>query len=156
MMGVPDIMTNLVRVGEIWQAVAYVKQVMTDEIQSSAKVGDRWSEDTLDNTYLKYMSLPNSRIWMRHRARSIKGVKVNNKRSFTNLSCRYCDEGSQETQEHIETCGGCKFERRGLDLSGWVGLVMFWRKMIAKLAATVAPGDVGLTLLCDSFIPAVS
>ena len=46
---------------------------MTDEIQSSTKVGDRLSEDTLDNTYLKYMSLPNSRIWMRHRARSIKG-----------------------------------------------------------------------------------
>ena len=71
-------------------------------------------------------------------SKSIKGVKVNNKRSFTNLSCRYCDEGSQETQEHLEECAGCKFERRGLDLSGWVGLVMFWRRMIAKLAATVA------------------
>ena len=76
----------MVSIGEIKQAVAnFSKQVMTDEIKSSAKVGDRWSEDTLDNTYLKYMSLPNSRIWMRHRARSIKGVKVNNKRSFTNL-----------------------------------------------------------------------
>ena len=116
----------------------------------------RWSEDKLDNTYLKYMSLPNSRIWMRQRARSIKGVKVINKRSFTYLSCRYCDTGSQETEEHIETCGGCKFERRGLDLSGWVGLVMFWRRMIAKLAATVALGHVGLTPLSDSCIPAVS
>ena len=89
-------------------------------------------------------------------ARSIKVVKVNNKRSFTNLSCRYFDEGSQETQEHIETCECCKFERRGLDLSRWVGLVMFWRRKIAKLAATVSLGHVGLALLSDSYIPAVS
>ena len=145
MMGIPDIMANLVSIGEIKQAVArHSNQEMTDEIQSSTKVGDRWSEDPLDNTYLKYMSLPNSRIWMRYRARSIKGVKVNNKRSYTNLSCRYCDEGSQETQEHIETCGGCKFERRGLDISGWVGLVIFWRRMTAKLADTAALEHVGL------------
>ena len=26
-----------------------------------------------------------------------------------------------ETQEHIETCVGCAFERRGLDMSGWGG-----------------------------------
>ena len=53
----------MVNIGEIKQAVAnFSKQVMTDEIQCSAKVGDRWSEDTLDNTYLKYMSLPNSKI----------------------------------------------------------------------------------------------
>ena len=31
------------------------------------------------------------------------------------LFCRYCNEDSQETQEHIKTCGGCEFERRGLD-----------------------------------------
>ena len=53
------------------------KQNNAPEIKASAKVGDRWSEDTMDNTYLKYMSLPNSRIWMRLRARSIRGVKVN-------------------------------------------------------------------------------
>ena len=76
MMGVPYIMTNLVSIGGIKQAVAkYSKQVMTDEIQSSAKVGDRWSEDRLDNTYLKYMSVTNSKIWMRYTARSIKGVR---------------------------------------------------------------------------------
>ena len=144
-------MTNL-SIGEIKQAIAnFSKQVLTEEIKASANVGDRWSEDSLDNSYLKYMSLPNSRIWMRHRARSIKGVNVNNKRSFTNLSCRYCDEGNQETQEHLEECAGCKFERRGLDLSGWVGLVMFWRRMIAKLAATVALGHVCLTPLSHSY-----
>ena len=59
---------------------------------------------------------------MRHRARSIKGVMVNNKRSFTNLSCRYCDEGSHETQVHIEMCGGCKGS--GLVRMGVVGDVL--------------------------------
>ena len=92
---------------------------MKAEIQTNIKVGDRWSEDPMDTTYLKYMSLPNSRIWMRYRARFIKGVKVNNKRSYTDLSCRYYNEDSLETQEHIETCVGCTFERRGLDMSEW-------------------------------------
>ena len=80
---------------------------------------------------------------MRLRAISLRGVKVNNKRSFTNLSCRYCDEGSQET--HLQECTGCVFERRGLDLSRWVGVVIFWRRMITKRAATVALGHIGLT-----------
>ena len=42
-----------------------------------------------------------------------------------------------ETQEHIETCVGCAFERRGLDMSGW-------RRMTAKINATAAWGHVGL------------
>ena len=87
---------------------------------------------------------------MRLRARSIKGVKVNNKRSFTNLECRYCKEGGQEAQEHLEECSGCNH-----DMSRWEGMVMFWRRMIAKLAATVSPGHVALPPLCDNFIPAV-
>ena len=77
---------------------------LKEEIQDNRKVGDRWEEDPMDNTYLKYMSLPNSRIWMRYRAISIKGVKVNNKRSFTDLNCRFCRENAQESQEHLEVC----------------------------------------------------
>ena len=47
---------------------------------------------------------------MRYRARSIAGVKVNNK------------DDSQESQEHIETCEGCMFEQRVLDMSDWKGV----------------------------------
>ena len=79
-----------------------------------------------------------------------------NKRSYSNLACRYCDEGSQETQEHLQECSGCVYERKGLDFSIWVGVVMFWRRMITKIAATVALGHVSLLPVCDSFIPAVS
>ena len=47
--------------------------------------------------------------------------KVNNKKSYNDLSCRYCKDESQAPQEHIETCEGCVFERRGLDMSEGVG-----------------------------------
>ena len=35
--------------------------------------------------------------------------------------------GSDETQEHLQLCGGTSFERRGLDLSDKRGLLDFWR-----------------------------
>ena len=38
----------------------------------------------------------------------------------------FCAQGSDETQEHLQLCGGTKFERRGLDLSdkrGTTGLL---------------------------------
>ena len=85
-----------------------------------------------------YMLVPNSKVWMRSRERSIKGVKVNNKKSDNDLSCRYCKDDSQESQEHIETCEGCMFERRGLDMSDWKGVVIFWRRMSAKINAASA------------------
>ena len=43
--------------------------------------------------------------------------------------------GSDETQEHLQLCGGTSFERRGLDLSDKRGLLDFWRRMKMKLAA---------------------
>ena len=74
MVGLPDIMANSVSKGEIKQANAlYTNQEMKAEVQNSIKVRHRWSEDPMDNTYLKYMSLPNSRVWMRYSARTIKG-----------------------------------------------------------------------------------
>ena len=66
----------------------------------SKKVNDRISDDPEEQSYLEYMSLPESRIWMRLRARSITGVKANNKKSYEgDLSCRYCKEGILESQE---------------------------------------------------------
>ena len=75
-------------------------------MEESKKCGDRLTDDPLDNTYLFYMPLPIARIYFKHRARSIAGVKVNNKGSFKdNLNCRFCDSDSEETQEHLEECG---------------------------------------------------
>ena len=98
MMGLADIMFNTVKIGGIKQAIKqYSSLKQKEEVQNSNKVGDRWSEDPLDITYLKFMSIPNSRVWMRYRARSIKGVKVNNKNSYNDLPCRYCKDDSQES-----------------------------------------------------------
>ena len=87
------------------------------------------------------MPLPQSRIWLRYRARAIAKVKGNFKNSHDDLSCRFCDQKDQitnqnfeETQEHLEICGGTVFERRGLDMSTWKGVLHFWRRMTKKLA----------------------
>ena len=102
-------------------------------MEASRKVGDRATEDPDDRTYLSCITLPNSRIRMRVRARSIKGVRVNNKRSFNNLSCRFCDDNTEESQEHLEVCSGCDFEKRALKMTKWKGKVIFWRRMTIKI-----------------------
>ena len=51
------------------------------------------------------------------------------------MSCRLCSQDSDETQEHLLLCEGTRFERRGLDLSDWRGLLDFWRRMKFKMAA---------------------
>ena len=53
---------------------------LKEEMQNSKKVGE------INNTNMKYISLPNSRIWIRYRASSMAGVKINNKRSFLDLA----------------------------------------------------------------------
>ena len=98
-------------------------------------MGDRATDDPLHNSYLTYMALPSSRIWMRVRARAIKGVKVNNKRSFNNLACRFCEAGTEESQEHLEECEENGFEGRNLDMTSWKGKVTFWKRMTAKFSA---------------------
>ena len=104
-----------------------------EEVEASRKVGDRVTDNPRDREYLTYMTLPDSRIWMRVRARSIKGVKVNKKRSHNNLSCRFCEDDTEESQEHLEVCRGGDFERRKLKLTNSKGKVTFWRRMTKKI-----------------------
>ena len=86
------------------------ERTIKEEVEANRKVGDRAEDNPRDRGYLKYMTLPDSRIWMRVRARSIKGVRVNNKRSYNNLSCRFCDDDTEESQEHLGVCRGGDFE----------------------------------------------
>ena len=54
------------------------------------------------NKFARRMGLTHSRIWIRYRARDIKGIKANHKRSWINyLDCRFCDDNILETQEHL-------------------------------------------------------
>ena len=92
-------------------------------MEESRKVGDRLSNDPIDNNYLAYMSLPNNRIWMRFRARAIKGVTINCKNLNKHLSCRFCQSSKQESR----TCTECTYyERRNLDTRNWTGMLIFW------------------------------
>ena len=83
-----------------------------EEVLASQKVGDKTSDNPKDNTYLSYMTLPNSRVWMRVRARMTKGVKMNLKSSHLNdLSCSFCKGPMEESQEHLEE--DCPCDERG-------------------------------------------
>ena len=64
---------------------------------------------------------------------AVKGVKYNIKRSYKDLSCRFCQSGEEETQEHLEVCVGCDFERRGLKMSVRSDIVKFWIRMEKKM-----------------------
>jgi hypothetical protein len=63
-----------------------------------------------------------------------QGVKVNNKRSFNNLACRFCDDETEESQENLEECSGCDYERRSQKMTTWKGKVIFWRRMTTKIS----------------------
>ena len=135
-LGLPDLRDkyDTVTRGNIERAIMEQGEITTKtEVEASRKVGDRTSNDPRDREYLTHMILPDSRIWMRVRARSIKGVKVNNKRSHINLACRFCDENLDESQEHLEVCKGGDFERRHLKMSRRKDLVIFWRRMTTKM-----------------------
>ena len=113
-----------------------MKKEFLQEMQSSVKVSDRLSDDPEDNSYINKMSLPKVRVWIRYRARATAGVKGNFRHSHVNnMRCRLCSQDSDETQEHLQLCEGTRFERRGLDLSDWRGLLDFWRRMKFKMAA---------------------
>ena len=133
-LGIPNVVYNRVSKSTIKQATeAKDKEEKRLDMENSRKVGDRLTDNPKDNTYLSEMSLLRSRIWIRHRARMIKGVKYNIKRSYKDLSCRFCNTGGEETQEHLEVCVGCEFERRGLQLSVRSDKVKFWFRMEKKL-----------------------
>ena len=72
-------------------------------------------------------------VCIRYRARTIAGVKAHFKQSHRDLSCRFCSTGSPENQEYLEICGGTGYEKRGLDMSRWWGILTFWRRMTMKL-----------------------
>ena len=133
-LGIPNVVYNRVSKSTIKQATeAKDKEEKRLDMENSRKVGDRLTDNPKDNTYLSEMSLLRSRIWIRHRARMIKGVKYNIKRSYKDLSCRFCNTGGEETQEHLEVCVGCEFERRGLQLSVRSDKVKFWLRMEKKM-----------------------
>ena len=106
-----------------------------ERVESSKKVQNRMSDDPEDHSYLNKMSLHTARVWIRVRAYAIKGVKMNQKRSFKDdLNCRFCNTIVPETQEHLESCAGMEFERWRLDMTERSGQLKFWMRVTVKLS----------------------
>ena len=97
--GLRDVRFFDVTKGEIKKNIKiHSTKMRPEEIMASTKVGDRVSDDPRDNTYMTYMTLNNSRLWMRVRARMMKGVKMNHKSSHVdNLSCSFCNGPMEES-----------------------------------------------------------
>ena len=106
-------------------------------MEDSKKVRDRLTFNPDDNSYIKCLSLPLTRVWFRYRARAISKVKGNHKQSHSDLTCTLCNSMEEMSQEHLEKCKGTEHERRGLDMGTWRGLLDFWRRTTKKLGATV-------------------
>ena len=138
-LAIDNILVNKVKPGMIKRAIlSKIESESIEDMLNSVKVADRMTENKADNTYMYSLSLPETRIWFRYRARAIKGVKANFKRSHTDLQCRFCNANVHETQEHLEMCEGTAYERRGLGDLGrgwWKDLLVFWRRMTVKLTA---------------------
>ena len=57
-----------------------------EDMRNSNKVNDRLTDNPQDNIFIHCLSLPQTRIWIRYRARAIAGVKANFKQSHRDLS----------------------------------------------------------------------
>ena len=136
-LGLNNIITSSYTKFEIRNAIYnFVVNETRSSMQNSIKVSDRQTDNPDDNNYLNSLPLHSSRLWFRYRARAIKGVKYNCKGSFSDLSCRFCDKKETETQEHLESCEGNSYERRGLkNLADrdWKDTLKFWERMCIKL-----------------------
>ena len=136
-LGLENILTSPITKVEIRNAIYNLLVNNTRKIMINCnKVADRLTDNPEDNNYLNCLPLHKSRLWFRYRARAIKGVKYNCKSSYPNLNCRFCDRQIIETQEHLETCEGNSFERRGLNNLAdrdWKDTLKFWERMSIKL-----------------------
>ena len=134
--GLPNLVYSNVTKMEIKSSISdKIENEFRSEMDASIKVRDRLSDNTDDNSYINRIPIPLSRVWIRYRARAIAGVKGNFRHSWDDLACRYCDLGDDESQEHLEMCGGTEFERRGLEMRNWRDRLLFWRRMTVKIAA---------------------
>ena len=137
-LGLGNILTTSLTKSEIKNAINRLILLETrSSMSESVKVADRITDNPIDNHYLNYLPLHSSRLWFRYRARAIKGVKYNCKGSYSDLSCRFCNNKQEiETQEHLEGCEGNSFERRGLDKLAErdaQDTLKFWERMTIKL-----------------------
>ena len=138
--GIPDLMFNNSTKSQIKSKVKeHVKREYRNAMENQKKVQDRLTDNPEDNSYLKILPLPLARVWFRYRARATANVKGNFRHSHTDMSCDLCTSNEEMNQEHLETCEGTGYERRGLNMRNWKGILDFWRRMTIKLQNSNKP-----------------
>ena len=149
-LGLPSVMATEVTKNEIKQAIkAKIREECLKRMQEGSKSKDRMDLNPDETQYLQRLSLSNCRVYFRYRSRCIALVKMNQKgnKPSESLTCRFCADNVQESQEHLEMCTGTEFERRGVRISEVMGRVIFWRRMMKKMmqkTATVTSPEVHL------------
>ena len=149
-LGLPSVMATEVTKNEIKQAIkAKIREECLKRMQEGSKSKDRMDLNPDETQYLQRLSLSNCRVYFRYRSRCIALVKMNQKgnKPSESLTCRFCADNVQETQEHLEMCTGTEFERRGVRISEVMGRVIFWKRMMKKMTqktATVTSPEVHL------------
>ena len=79
-------------------------------MQSSVKVSDRLSVDREDNSNINNICYPKQE----YGSGIEQELSLLSKETLVNdMACRLCAQGSDETQEHLQFCGGTSFERKG-------------------------------------------
>ena len=79
-----------------------------------------------DNSYIKCLSLPLTRVWFRYRARAIPKVKGNHKQSHSDLSCNLCTSKEEMSQRALRNLWGDRAREEGAwhgKLEGAAGLL---------------------------------
>ena len=138
--GIPDLMFNNSTKSQIKSKVKeHVKREYRNAMENQKKVQDRLTDNPEDNSYLKILPLPLARVWFRYRARAIANVKGNFRHSHADMSCDLCTSNEEMNQEHLETCEGTEYERRGLNMMNWKGILDFWRRMTSRLQNSNKP-----------------
>ena len=98
-----------------------LNEKVVDEMKNSTKVSDMITDNPQDDTYIHCLSLPQTRIWIRYRARAIAGVKANFKQSHRDLSCIFCSSGSPKNEENLEICVIEPFH--------FISILAYWHKL---------------------------
>ena len=82
---------------------------------------------------IKEKSIEKVRQAYRIRANMINDIKTIFKNShISSLQCDWCDSGADESQCHVERCGGWEEERRGLDMGVLDDLVVFFQRILKR------------------------
>ena len=134
---VPDINTRLLEKEEVEDAVFnHHYKEMKEEMETYSKLKEVKQEDyRKEQEYMKEKAVDRARMAFKIRTKMVKNVKGNFKNMFkNNLMCEECEEGKEETQEHLMVCPGWREELGSLDVTGIQDRVEFFTRIMKRKA----------------------